>query len=199
MYYIEPRQEAPQSESTIDNRDFVTESEWHGFKLVGDNIDKTVKPRGMRFNHQVQSLHYFHVYAVKDRINFSGLSNNSTFIDPKSIDCNLFYPSTDDDAALAFNMENIINFNGLSNNSTFIDPKSIDCNLFYPSTDDDAALAFNMKILVARILAQKIHGLSHLKYAVMPHIQHKYTANIIHAIEVLCGGYPRTAVELRGS
>jgi L1 cell adhesion molecule like protein len=144
MYNIEPRQEASQSESTTDDGDRVTESEWHGFKLVGDNIDKTVKPRDMRFNHQVQSLHYFHVYAVKDRINFSGLSNNSTFIDPKSIDC----------------------------------------NLFYPSTDDDAALAFNMEILVARILTQNIHGLSHLKYAVMPHIQHKYTANMVQKSQV---------------
>ena len=146
MYNIEPRQEASQSESTTDDGDCVTESEWHGFKLVGDNIDKTVKPRDMRFNHQVQSLHYFHVYAVKDRINFSGLSNNSTFIDPKSNDC----------------------------------------NLFYPSTDDDAALAFNMEILVARILTQNIHGLSHLKYAVMPHIQHKNTANMVQKSQVVC-------------
>ena len=36
--------------------------EWFGFKLVGDNIDKNVKPRNIRFSNQTTSLHYFHVY-----------------------------------------------------------------------------------------------------------------------------------------
>ena len=40
------------------------------YKLVGDNIDKVVKPRHMRIDHQAKSLHYFHSYAVKDRIDF---------------------------------------------------------------------------------------------------------------------------------
>lgn len=34
------------------------------YKLVGDNIDKSVKPREMRIDHQTHSLHYFHTYAV---------------------------------------------------------------------------------------------------------------------------------------
>eukprot|EP00731_Ephydatia_muelleri_P026207 Em0018g307a len=42
--------------------------EWCGFRLVGDNIDKTIGPRDMRLNNQSKSLHYFHVYAVKDRV-----------------------------------------------------------------------------------------------------------------------------------
>ena len=29
--------------------------EWSGFKLVGDNIDKTIKPRDMRLNNQATS------------------------------------------------------------------------------------------------------------------------------------------------
>ena len=38
-----------------------------GYVLVGDNIDKRVNPREMRIDRQVQSLHYFHTYAAKNR------------------------------------------------------------------------------------------------------------------------------------
>ncbi len=41
------------------------------FKIVGDNIDKTIRPREMRSDHQTRSLHYFHSYAVRDRIDIS--------------------------------------------------------------------------------------------------------------------------------
>ena len=37
-----------------------------GFKMVIDNIDKTVKPRNQTIDAQTQSLHYVQVYAVKD-------------------------------------------------------------------------------------------------------------------------------------
>ena len=47
-----------------------------GVKLVLDNIDSTVKPRYQRIDSQNQSLHYVQVYAVRDRINFSQLSNS---------------------------------------------------------------------------------------------------------------------------
>lgn len=46
-----------------------------GVKLVLDNIDSTVKPRYQRLDSQNKSLHYVQVYAVRDRINFSKLSN----------------------------------------------------------------------------------------------------------------------------
>lgn len=46
-----------------------------GFKLVGDNIDKQVSPRYMRFDCQTRSLHYFHSFAAQDRIDFSHLSD----------------------------------------------------------------------------------------------------------------------------
>jgi hypothetical protein len=42
--------------------------------LVGDNIDKNIKPHDMRVDHQVQSLHYFNCYAALDRIDFSRVS-----------------------------------------------------------------------------------------------------------------------------
>ena len=49
--------------------------ECYGFKIVGDNLDKYVKPRYMRVNKQAQSLNYFNCYAVKDRIDSSSLSS----------------------------------------------------------------------------------------------------------------------------
>ena len=36
--------------------------------IVGDNLDKTINPRFMTVAHQRQSVHYFHSYAVLDRI-----------------------------------------------------------------------------------------------------------------------------------
>ena len=50
------------------NADSAPPAEWTGFKIVGDNIDKTVRPRHMRSDRQAESLHYFHSYAVKDRV-----------------------------------------------------------------------------------------------------------------------------------
>ena len=42
-----------------------------GFKLVGDNIDKNVRPRYHRVDAGTRSLHYFNSYAVKDRISIT--------------------------------------------------------------------------------------------------------------------------------
>ena len=42
--------------------------EWHGFKFVGDNIDKNIRPTFQRHHIQGQSLHYFHGLAVQDRV-----------------------------------------------------------------------------------------------------------------------------------
>ena len=46
-------------------------SQWHGFKYVGDNIDKNIKPRHQTLDSQGKSLHYFHYYALMDRIDLS--------------------------------------------------------------------------------------------------------------------------------
>ena len=32
------------------------------YKIVGDNIDKNIQPRDMRYEHQTRLLHYFHSY-----------------------------------------------------------------------------------------------------------------------------------------
>ena len=78
-----------------------------GFKLVGDNLDKTVKPRYMRSDRQTQSLHYFQSYAVKDRVNSSGLSDNlpvSSWHTPDEL-CRTLLPSKNDSMSIHANFE----------------------------------------------------------------------------------------------
>lgn len=48
---------------------------WLGYKLVGDNVDKNIRPSFQRVDRRTQSLHYFNVYAVQDRVDFSMYSN----------------------------------------------------------------------------------------------------------------------------
>jgi len=50
-------------------------AKWSGFKLVGDNIDKNFRRSFYRHNRQTISMHAFHMYAVKDRIDLSSLSD----------------------------------------------------------------------------------------------------------------------------
>eukprot|EP00731_Ephydatia_muelleri_P021588 Em0014g179a len=75
------------------------------FKLVGDNIDKTVRPRHMRVDHQAASLHYFNVYAVQDRISFQHLSNTARLTYPEDVDVNKFLPTAADSNALIQNFK----------------------------------------------------------------------------------------------
>ena len=42
-----------------------------GFRICGDNIDKSCKTRFMRMDRRNQSLHYFHSYGVQNRIDVS--------------------------------------------------------------------------------------------------------------------------------
>ncbi len=51
------------------------------YKIVGDNVDKNVKPSLQRHEMKGQSLHHFHCYGVKDRVPASRLS------DLKPVDC----------------------------------------------------------------------------------------------------------------
>ena len=49
-------------------------SEWKGFKIVGDNLDKNIRPSLQRFHNKTNSLHYFHYYALLDRLDLSACS-----------------------------------------------------------------------------------------------------------------------------
>ena len=75
------------------------------FKLVIDNLDKNIKPGAgnMRINHQTKSLHYTHIYAVKDRIDLTDYDDTQPNPDINSIDVKLLLPSPEDKSALLKN------------------------------------------------------------------------------------------------
>jgi hypothetical protein len=67
-----PHEDPMETCESEDNSDAVTdEAGWCGFKVVGDNIDKNVRPRHMRLDKGTQSLHYFNAYAIMDRVDCS--------------------------------------------------------------------------------------------------------------------------------
>ena len=53
----------------------ITNLEQYGYKFVGDNVDKNIKPSYQRHEIRGQSLHHFQGYAVRDRLDLSHLSN----------------------------------------------------------------------------------------------------------------------------
>lgn len=66
---------------------------WTGFRIVGDNVDKNFRRSFQRVDYTTRSFHYFHSYAVLDRVDFSGLSD----IPGKGvIDTTILVPSDDD-------------------------------------------------------------------------------------------------------
>jgi len=74
-----PEQEQP--------HEFLHKSVWNGFKIVGDNIDKSVRPSFQRAQHQTKSLHYFNSYAVRDRVDCTSMSDADRMV--SSIDAGL--------------------------------------------------------------------------------------------------------------
>ena len=74
------------------------------YRIVGDNIDKNVKPRNMTSEHQIRSLHYFHSYAVRDRIDLSSYSSKPPVPDLGEMKFECLLPSADDAAVLEDNL-----------------------------------------------------------------------------------------------
>ena len=76
------------------------------YKIVGDNVDKNITPRYIRStsNQKVKSLHYYHSYAVRDRIDVSKLPNEispTCFPSPETRAKSLLPSRADDDALIA--------------------------------------------------------------------------------------------------
>jgi L1 cell adhesion molecule like protein len=71
---------------------------WFGFKIIGDNIDKNVRASFQRSDHGTISLHHFHAFASRDRLDLSSLSDKdpdlSTVIG--DIDAEDFLPNQQD-------------------------------------------------------------------------------------------------------
>lgn len=72
---------------------------WFGKKYVGDNVDYNVKPSFQRQErHTGQSLHHFHGYAARDRVNLSMCSDTQpSLVQP---DPGMLLPSDSDLSAL---------------------------------------------------------------------------------------------------
>lgn len=81
---------------------------WLTFKVVGDNIDKNIQPQDMRLDNQTKSLHYFHVYAVRDRIDLSDYDDTLPSPDISSISIDKLLPSDDDNTNLRANYSILI-------------------------------------------------------------------------------------------
>ena len=78
-------------------------SAYPSFKIVGDNLDKYVKPRDMREDAQASILHFFNMYTVRNRLDTSQLSEDMPTIDFKSINVEKVLPSADDYSSLTSN------------------------------------------------------------------------------------------------
>ena len=73
------------------------------FKLVGDNVDKNVKPSDVRVDSQTKSLHYFQTYAVRDRIDLTSYDDTPPVIDESKVDSTRLLPSESDHNELTKN------------------------------------------------------------------------------------------------
>lgn len=83
---------------------------WTGFTIVGDNIDKTVRPRHQTLQSRTQSLHYFNSYAVLDRCDFSSLkeSTSASLDDLSQFDVTELLPSPADLEQLHANLSVLV-------------------------------------------------------------------------------------------
>ena len=91
--------------SSVDDNDGENELQLHmhtttvglpTYKLVGDNLDKFIKPRHIRIDYQSRSLHYFHFFAVRDRVDVSSLDDEPVLPDLSKIDVTTVLPSLTD-------------------------------------------------------------------------------------------------------
>ena len=73
-----PVASSPNSPCDI-SRDSVNQLPMH-YKLVFDNIDRTIRPRDMRTDAQNKSIHHVQMYAVRSRIDYLSLSKTPKLI-----------------------------------------------------------------------------------------------------------------------
>lgn len=89
-------------------RQFGVEKTHTSMKFVGDNLDKDVVPNEMRSDYQKRSLHYFHTYAVEDRVDLSGVSDQKVQPDLESIQLTELLPTADDEKMLRTNFTTLV-------------------------------------------------------------------------------------------
>ena len=85
-----------------------TEKSPKTYKIVMDNIDKTIKPADMRVNNQTRSLHYVHKFAVRDRLDLSGFDDKPRRPNITDMQIRKMLPSKEDETAIHYNMSLLI-------------------------------------------------------------------------------------------
>ena len=83
-------------------------SDWRGFIIVGDNIDKTIHARHETLDSRNRSLHYFNSYAVLDRCDFSSFSEHHSPPDLVAYDVRCLLPTTTDLDAMIQNFSILV-------------------------------------------------------------------------------------------
>ena len=68
--------------------------------IIGDNWDKNIKPRDMRSNNQVKSLHLFHAIATTSRVKTLHLNDKQSIGSIRTLPVSEFLPSIDDCTAI---------------------------------------------------------------------------------------------------
>ena len=64
-----------EEEFELDSAQQISSTNWSGFKVVGDNVDKNFHPSFQRYDNKTHSMHAFHIYVVQDHIDFSTYSD----------------------------------------------------------------------------------------------------------------------------
>ena len=72
------------------------------FKLVGDNLDKNLKPSDVRVDSQTQSLYYFQTYGVRDRIDLTSYDDTPPVVDVLKVDTTQLLPPESDYEEILF-------------------------------------------------------------------------------------------------
>jgi len=81
----------------------VSKNQCFTYILGGDNVDKTVTPRYMNMDKQRQSLHYFQIMAVLDRVDFHHLPNDKPIGEVSALPVSVFLPDQEDCRSLRSN------------------------------------------------------------------------------------------------
>ena len=76
---------------------------WNGFKIVGDNLNKTIRPCHQTLVKRTQQLDYFQSYAVKDSIDLKAFSDVRPHVDWGTFCFENLLPSSEDLTSLKDN------------------------------------------------------------------------------------------------
>ena len=123
----------------------------------GDNVDKNVHVRDMRVDNQNTSLHYFNLYAVKDRV-----------------PCSLRHaPAKERASCYKIDSAKIPE-----------ELKNAPYTTFLPSVEDCKNLRDNYIHIVARVLVESFTFLEPFK-ACIPPLKHKYSDHMAKKSEIV--------------